>query len=111
MLIVKDQLNKPLKVLDIFVYSEKASLGLSRGVVLGFIKGEWVQWMDIDHIEGERIRLEPPSYYKEMQWRIKDLISRKRVSNLIRIDRWAPSKEFVEEIRCPELVDIILKNL
>lgn len=117
----KDQEGNPLQMLDIFIYAEDRGLSLYKGVVLGFVetqKGSWVNYKNLSDLETihSTIRRKPNDVYAwehrtDNIWLPKDLLNRKRPDNLVKVGRWQPTKESVEQIQCPELVDIILNNL
>lgn len=115
-----DQEKKPLQMLDIFVYSQDRGLSLHKAVVLGFIDtsgGGWVTYRDLYDLENpvSSIRKKPNevSWKKRTDniWLPNELLNRKRSTNLLKIGKWQPNKEIVEQIQCPELVDIILAAL
>jgi hypothetical protein len=112
-----DQEGTPLKLLDIFVYAAEAKgLRLGKGVVLG-IQKDWVSYTTLSHIEGRDIRSDRKAVWGRFDpnssslWNIKELVSKKKAGNLIKVGRWNPTVASVIQIQCPELVDIILANL
>jgi hypothetical protein len=115
----KDQVGVPLQILDIFIYAQNRGLILGKGVVLGFAsKGGWIKYGDLSDLERTHtiMRRRPNDIYSwenraDNIWLINELLNRKRPDNLIKIGRWQPTRESVEQIQCPELVDLILNNL
>ena len=117
----KDQEGVPLQLLDIFIYTHDRSLNLWKGVVLGFTGttgGGWIKYRNLSDLENidSSIRRKPNDVYYwghrvDNIWVLSDLVNKKRPANLVKIGRWQPIKETVEQIQCPELVDIILNNL
>lgn len=112
---LNDQDGVPLQMLDIFVYGENRGLNLTKAVVLGFIDSGWIQYIDLSRLERNDLKTKPSTWYQNHYgskvWTMKSILYKKRPGNLLRIGRWQPSKESVEQIQCPELVDIILENL
>lgn len=113
----KDQEGTPLQMLDIVIYAEDRGLNLTKAVVLGFIDSGWIRYAKLFALESidSTIRRKPHdfswSHKVDNVWDLSDILSKKRPGNLLKIGRWQPTKDLVEQIQCPELVDIILAAL